>query len=203
MIGATFGTLILSRATDVGYGLLFTMQLFGTVAFVWSARRRFSRHPSSEFVMGSPFPSRGECQLPAVTITKDHPLAAAYTDAVNTFYGRGNVPIGVLRNGATREQGRFIGLAEQRDGDALRYPHSLQSGEDAPEATALLRRILAAQPDGSVVFVQVGFSTNPARLLDSPADDVSPLTGRELVAVKAGLLDFMRTPVSARPRAAC
>lgn len=56
MIGATFGTLILSGATDVRYGLLFMMQLFGTIAFVWSARRRFSRHPSSEFVMGSPFP---------------------------------------------------------------------------------------------------------------------------------------------------
>ncbi|MDY0166409.1 MAG: nucleoside hydrolase [Thermoguttaceae bacterium] len=134
---------------------------------------------------------RGECRLLAVTLTKDHPLAAAYTDAVNAFYGRGNVPIGVVRNGATREQGRFIGLAEARDGDALRYPHSLRSGEDAPEATALLRRILAAQPDRSVVFVQVGFSTNLARLLDSPADDVSPLTGRELVAAKARLLSIM------------
>lgn len=28
--------------------------------------------------------SRGECNLLAVTITKDHPLAAAFTDAVNT-----------------------------------------------------------------------------------------------------------------------
>lgn len=135
--------------------------------------------------------SRGECELLAVTITKDHPLAAAYTDAVNTFYGRGDIPVGVVRDGPTRAEGKFIGLAEQRDGDALRYPHSLRSGEDAPEATALLRQILVARPERSVVFVQVGFSTNLARLLDSPADDISPLTGRELVAAKARLLSIM------------
>ncbi|MAR13584.1 MAG: nucleoside hydrolase, partial [Blastopirellula sp.] len=28
--------------------------------------------------------TRGECELLAVTITKDHPLAARFTDAVNT-----------------------------------------------------------------------------------------------------------------------
>lgn len=135
--------------------------------------------------------SRGECELLAVTITKDHPLAASFTDAVNTFYRRGDIPIGVVRDGPTRGQGKFLGLAEQRDNGALRYPHSLRSGEDAPEATALLRRILAAQPDRSVVFVQVGFSSNLARLLDSPADDVSALSGRDLVAAKARLLSIM------------
>ena len=29
--------------------------------------------------------ARCECELLAVTITKDHPLAARFTDAVNTF----------------------------------------------------------------------------------------------------------------------
>ncbi|MFN9464696.1 MAG: nucleoside hydrolase, partial [Planctomycetota bacterium] len=42
--------------------------------------------------------SRGECQLLAVTITKDHELAAPFVDCVNTFYGRGSIPIGVCRN---------------------------------------------------------------------------------------------------------
>ncbi len=135
--------------------------------------------------------SRGECQLLAVTLTKSNPLAAVFTDAVNTFHGRGNIPVGLVRNGPTPEPGRFLKLAEARDGEALRYPRGLQDGNDAPEATALLRRILASQPDRSVVFVQVGFSTNLARLLDSPADDISPLAGRDLVAKKARLLSMM------------
>lgn len=135
--------------------------------------------------------SRGECELLAVTITKDHHLAAPFVDAVNTFYGRGGAPIGVVRDGATREAGRFLPMIQQRDGDRLRWPHDLASGEDAPEATDLLRQILSQHPDGSVAIAQVGFSTNLARLLDSSADAHSPLTGRELVARKVNLLSIM------------
>jgi len=65
--------------------------------------------------------SRGECRLLAVTLTKDHPLAAAYTDAVNTFYGRGEIPISAIRGGPTPEQGRYLGVAERRDGGQPSY----------------------------------------------------------------------------------
>ncbi len=134
--------------------------------------------------------SRGACRLLAVTLTKDNPLAAAYVDAVNTFYGRGDIPIGVVHNGPTPEVGRFLKMVTQTDDGQLRYPHDLD-GSKAPEATALLRRVLADQPDGSVVIAQVGFSTNLARLLQSPPDDISPLSGRELVAKKVRLLSVM------------
>ena len=60
--------------------------------------------------------SRSECNLLAVTITKDHEQAAAFTDAVNTFYGRGEIPIGVCRSGVTPEAGRFNGLSKQKNG---------------------------------------------------------------------------------------
>ncbi|MCX7818408.1 MAG: nucleoside hydrolase [Kiritimatiellae bacterium] len=134
--------------------------------------------------------SRGECRLLAVTITKDNPLAAAFADAVNTFYGRGEIPIGVVRGGAEPAPGKFLQLANVRDNGRLRYAHDVR-GETAPEATVLLRRLLRDQPDGSVVFVQVGFSSNLARLLTSPPDDISPLSGLELVARKARLLSIM------------
>ena len=48
-----------------------------------------------------------------------------------------------------------------------------------------------ANEDGSVVVVQVGFSTNLARLLDSPPDDISPLDGKSLAAKKVRLLSVM------------
>jgi len=53
-------------------------------------------------------------------------------------------------------------VAERRDDGRLRYPHDLVSGADAPDATSLLRRVLADRPDKSVVFLQVGFSSNLA-----------------------------------------
>ena len=135
--------------------------------------------------------SRGECELLAVTITKDHELSAPFVDALNTFYGRGDIPIGVVRNGPTPEPSKFTVLANQRDHGKLRYPHDLMSGTAAPEATPLLREVLAGQPDRSVVIVQVGFSVNLARLLDSLPDRHSRLAGRELVQQKVKLLSVM------------
>ncbi|MBL9184022.1 MAG: nucleoside hydrolase [Verrucomicrobiaceae bacterium] len=129
--------------------------------------------------------SRGACELLAVTLTKDHPQAAAFTDAVNTFYGRPDIPIGVVRDGGAKEPGRFNLLADEKNADGTpRYPHDLTSGTEAPEAVELLMKTLAAQPDHSVVIAQVGFFTNLGRLLDAPG-------GRELVAKKVKLLSVM------------
>lgn len=135
--------------------------------------------------------SRGECELLAVTITKDHPLAAAFTDAVNTFYGRGEIPIGVCHSGVTDHEGKFNGLAEVKDDGQYRYPHDLASGADTEDAVTVLRRALAGADDGSVVIAQVGFSTNLAALLDSPADSISPDSGLELIRRKVRLLSIM------------
>ena len=135
--------------------------------------------------------SRGECELLAVTVTKDHELAGPFVDVLNTFYGRGDVPVGVVRNGAEPRQGKFLGLAAERKGGAYRFPHDLHSGKDAPEATVLLRKVLASQTDRSVVIAQVGFSTNMARLLDTQPDEYSPLNGRDLVAQKVKVLSVM------------
>ncbi len=135
--------------------------------------------------------SRGECRLLAVTITKDHDLAAPFVDCINTFYSRDDVPIGVCRSGITTDQGKFNGLATKTDGGQLRYPHDLLSGQDAPDAVDVLRIALAEADDRSVVIVQVGFSTNLASLLSSPADSRSPLDGTTLVRKKVRLLSIM------------
>ncbi|UUO09246.1 nucleoside hydrolase [Blastopirellula sp. J2-11] len=135
--------------------------------------------------------SRGECELLAVTITKDNPLAAAFVDSVNTFYGRPDVPIGVCHSGVTPDQGNFNGLANTTDDGKLRYPHDLMSGDAAPNAVTLLRKTLAAAEDHTVVICQVGFFTNLANLIDSPGDDISPLNGADLVKRKVRLLSVM------------
>jgi inosine-uridine nucleoside N-ribohydrolase len=135
--------------------------------------------------------SRGECRIIAVTITKDNPWAAPYIDLVNTFFGRAEIPIGMVKgSGVTSEDSAMIRIPAQRkrtDGSFL-YPHKLRSGADAPDAVVVLRQALAAQPDHSVVIIQVGFSTNLAHLLDDSGElDQS----RELVARKVKLLVMM------------
>jgi purine nucleosidase len=137
--------------------------------------------------------SRHECRLLAVTLSKDNPYAAPFVDVVNTFYGRGNIPVGRVKDGKTPDDGKYLKpIVEAKDADGKPlYPHRIQPDSETPEAVALLRRTLAAQPDGSVAMVMVGFSTNLARLLDSAPDEASPLSGRDLVARKVALLSVM------------
>ncbi len=146
--------------------------------------------------------NRGECELLAVSITKDHEEVAPYVDALNTFYGRSDVPIGILKDGATPEASRFTGVTLETSSDAdgsLVYPHDLRLGDPVRDATDVLREALADQPDQSVVIVQVGFSTNLARLLTSDGDRHSSLGGTELVSRKVKLLSIMAgafTPIN-------
>jgi inosine-uridine nucleoside N-ribohydrolase len=136
--------------------------------------------------------SRGECRLLAVTVSKDNFYAAAYCDLLNHLYGRPGIPIGIVRNGPTPEDGRYVRqVCEARDQGRLRYARSLKRPGDVEEAIPLLRRTLAGQPDHSVTVVQVGFSTNLARLLDSPPDRYSPLQGKDLASRKIRLLSMV------------
>ncbi len=78
--------------------------------------------------------SRGECRLLGVTVTKDNPWAAVYVDLVNTFYGRGQIPVGMVKgSGVTPEGSRMIQApAERRREDGtLVYPRRLASGAEA------------------------------------------------------------------------
>jgi inosine-uridine nucleoside N-ribohydrolase len=137
--------------------------------------------------------SRGEAKLLAVTVSKDSKSAAPFVDLVNTFYGRPSIPVGAVKNGKTPNDTPMIRIpAERRTAaGAYVYPHRLTDGASAPDAVAVLRQVLAAEQDGSVTIVQVGFSTNLARLLDSAADAASPLPGARLVGRKVRLLSAM------------
>ena len=130
--------------------------------------------------------NRGEVQLLAVTITKDNRDAAPFVDLLNTFYGRPDIPIGVVERGKTPQDAPMlkVPLEHRDDRGSLLYPHRLKDGRDAPEAVQLLTRVLADQPDRSVTIAQIGFSTNLARLVSSPA-------GRNLVQQKVKLLCLM------------
>ena len=130
--------------------------------------------------------NRGEVRLLAVTITKDNRYAAPFVDLVNTFYGRPDIPVGVVRGGKTPKDSPMIQIPAQRrnaNGQFV-YPHRLSDGALAPEAVQLLTQVLTAQPDGSVTLAQIGFSTNLARLLKSTE-------GLALVRRKVKLLVIM------------
>ena len=119
--------------------------------------------------------------------------SAGYLDIMNTWYGH-DIPIGTVVNGSEKNNAgdKFIRAAceMKKDGKPV-FERTIKTHSQFPKAVELYRKTLAKQPDNSVYIVTVGFSTNLAQLLDSPADQYSPLTGKELVAKKVKLLSAM------------
>lgn len=133
---------------------------------------------------------RGECTIKAVTVSKTHPQNGPMVDAINTFYGRPDIPIGVTKGDYPRDS-KYVRLARQKDDGEFRYPHDLLYSTDAPDAVSVLREVLADAQPHSISIIPVGLAVNIADLLDSPADSLSPLTGIELVQQKVKLLSIM------------
>jgi inosine-uridine nucleoside N-ribohydrolase len=73
----------------------------------------------------------------------------------------------------------------------VKYPHTVKSTADAPDAVRVYRRILGSQPDTSVNIITVGFFTNLAALLQTGPDEFSDLDGKSLVKKKVRRLISM------------
>jgi len=130
--------------------------------------------------------SLGEAEILAIGISSRNEHVGPCVDAIDTWYGRPEIPIGYQRRlqvGYPKDTGEST---ESKYAEAVDkgFPHRLARSSDAPDAALLYRKVLAAQPDASVVIVSVGFLNNLASLLDTPPDAVSPLAGEELVRRK-------------------
>ncbi len=133
---------------------------------------------------------RGAVELLGVTLTNANEPAGRFVAALNAKYGRPGVPVGVASK-STKVFDEYPSktLAQKTADGAAEYP--VPDGFKLEESVSLLRRLLAEAEDGSVVIVQVGYASNLAALLETPGDDVSPLTGRELAAKKVRLVSLM------------
>ncbi|WP_223816178.1 nucleoside hydrolase [Adhaeribacter rhizoryzae] len=114
-----------------------------------------------------------------VIVTSDDPYAAECTSAINKYYGRPRLPIGVLKQQANlKNHSRYTRQI------ATEFPHRLKSQAKAEDATTLYRKLLSKSPDASVVIITIGHLTNLQNLLTSGADKYSGLSGKELVNKK-------------------
>ncbi len=130
----------------------------------------------------------GEAEILATMYPMNDDAGAAAIDAVNTYYGKPNIPIGTYK-------GDYVYKGKHNDfyNSALvnNFLNDLKSGQHAPDAIALYRKILSGQPDGSVTIVVVGPQRLLADLIASPPDAISKLTGVELVKKKVSKLVSM------------
>lgn len=123
----------------------------------------------------------GEVKILATVGSNRSPLVVPTIEIINRYFGRPNIPIGVLKNGGVKQDTRELHWS---DSLVAHYPHKFKSNSDAPDAVTVYRKVLAEQPDTSVTIVSVGFLSNLKNLLQSPPDKISPLDGKSLVAKK-------------------
>ena len=141
----------------------------------------------------------GKIKLLAISTNKDDPFSAPFLNVMNTWYGYQNIPIGTVSDGydCTKYVNYAKEVVELKDKNGK--PVFPQTPTKYTDAVKLYRRILSQQPDHSVTVISVGFLTNLARLLNSPADNYSKLTGKELVAKKIKNLFTMAGCFSSKP----
>ena len=127
----------------------------------------------------------GECEIIGVAMNHPDKESCGAADVINTYYGRGDIPIGIVK-----ETGQHEGR-ERYTGTLVRefpFDYDWRKGQDAVD---LYRELLGKASDRSIKIVSVGYLSNLGRLLDSPPDRHSPLNGEELVAAKVDELVVM------------
>lgn len=124
----------------------------------------------------------GEAQVIGMMTSIPTEHGAAAIDAINTYYGRPDIPIGVLRESS--EGANTGGLKTYNQEIAYRFENDLRHSKNAPSAVVLYRNLLSSQPDNAVTILTVGPLTNIYHLMQSSSDSISALDGLELIRKK-------------------
>jgi len=103
--------------------------------------------------------NRGETELLAVCLNATgDPDGAAAIDAINTWYGRGDIPVGIWKGPFPEpDTSKFMHVLTL-------FPHDIDS-KNAPSALEVYRKVLAEQPDKSVTIISTGYLQNLDELL--------------------------------------
>lgn len=124
------------------------------------------------------YADRGDIDLLAIVSWSHEVYALPALAAVNQFYGRPDLQLGVREVDAWRTDWNYNQVI------AKQFPHDPAVVEGAEPAVTLYRRLLADAAPNSITIVTVGPLANIMNLLRSEADAISDLTGAELVAAK-------------------
>lgn len=144
----------------------------------------------------------GHIRLIGVSLNKRSATSAEFIDLMNTWYGYPDIPIAYTPEAVDNKDPDYtapVVALKGRGGEPL-FARSRKAGS-WEDPVAMYRRLLAAEADGSVTIISVGFSGNLAALLASGPDDVSPLTGRELIRRKVKLFSVMAGSFGVKKRA--
>ncbi len=137
--------------------------------------------------------AKGECQVDAVVSSARHKGSQVFLDRAMHYYKADDIPLGFVEGEKDLyELTPYYTLADETNEDGT--PLLEGTGVDIssrPTGWQVYRETLAKLPDKSAVIICIGMASNIGELLDSEPDDISPLSGRELIEQKVKTLYLM------------
>ncbi len=133
------------------------------------------------------FADSGYIKILATIASTNYKGVAGVFSVFNTYFKRPDIPIAVPKK-------HGVNIRDPQGwSDTLlaNYPHKIMQNAEVPEAVELYRKVLASQPNKSVIIVTTGFLTNLTALLQSQPDQFSKLNGQQLVKKKVKQLVSM------------
>lgn len=132
------------------------------------------------------FHDQGKVDLLATIASTNYENVGNVLSIINSYFGKRNIPTGVSGSyGVDMRDWQFWS-----DSLVSKYTHYI-SQEPRKDAVKLYRKLLSSADDNSITIVTVGFLSNIAELLRSQGDEISPLTGKELMHKKVKTLISM------------
>ena len=108
----------------------------------------------------------GEAEILAISFNEVHPSAADAICAINTWYNRGDIPIGIYKGDlADPDESSYLDTIAN-------FPHDLPT-TPTPSSLEVYLQVLREQPDNSVTIISVGFLNNLYDLLKADPDLIS------------------------------
>ena len=133
------------------------------------------------------YEQQGKVKILAMMCSTSCEYGAPWLDAVNTYFGRPDIPLGTLKS----KTGLFENQTYFTKPIVHNWENDTYSGNLVPDAVKVYRKTLAAAADNSVTIIVTGMLTNISDLLNSAPDEYSNLSGIELVKKKVKLLSVM------------
>ena len=161
--------------------LFLTVPLFAQTKIIFDADIDTDCDDGGALAVLHALADKGEVEILATMVSTRYPYAAPCVEAINRYYGRPNIPIGAPKTKWAKTGSRGSAYAEHISKE---YVTTLNNNDDAPDAVRVYRQILANQESNSVVILTIGYLTNIRDLLESKPDDISPLSGVELIIQK-------------------
>lgn len=130
-------------------------------------------------------------KLLAVTVSTSSPFACGCADAINRYY-QNEVPIGQTdRVPADEDVNFFPSSYGAHITNKFENSYKPNGGKKPENAVKLMRRLLAENKGDKITVVVIGCNVNMADLLLSKPDEISPLSGVELVREQVEEISLM------------